>query len=155
MTTEQTLQGIREIRFVGEAIDEVGDSLDMTDWDERYLTLRLFSNDQGGFVAAIEFSSSNSAIASAFEAEHLDTLEEVEKFFLAFDPLDHVSVSQRKDVSSPSILVLRQLSESYSKLVDELLANAAEYCDTHPNSRQVAATSGKEVNRVLKFFGLA
>lgn len=68
MATEQTLQGIRDIRFVGEAIDEVGDSLDMTDWDERHLTLRLFSNNEGGVVAAIEFSSSNSAIPSAWWA---------------------------------------------------------------------------------------
>ena len=147
MTRELKVQGSREIDFSGKIICEVSDSFDMTDWDERHLLLRLFTNDQGGFVAAIEFSSLNFSIASSREAEQLDTIEDVETFFLAFDPLDHVFVSRRRDVSTSSKYRRHQLSKLYGRLVRELLLTAKQFRDEHPGVEPVASTSGKEVNR--------
>jgi hypothetical protein len=149
MTRKLIVQGSREIKFSGKLICQASDSFEMTDWDERELLLQLFSNDEGGFVASIEFSSLNFSIATAREAEHLDTIGDVEKFFLAFNPLDHVFLNRRSDFSTSSKHRRRHLSELYARLVKELLTTAGQFRDEHPGVERVPSANGKEVNHLL------
>lgn len=155
MSSELKVHGAREITFHGDVICDISDSIDMTEWDERHVHLQLYSIDEGGFVGAIELSSSNFMIPAIREAEELDTVNEIAKFFSVFDPSEHVTEGRGRNATSSTTLSRHLLGQLYERLVDQALGAVADFHQRNPDCERKIVPAPREVNRVLKFLGLA
>ncbi len=122
-----------KVSFVGELVCKSAGVVEMCDGFNRQFALRLFANESGGFVPAIEYTSDNPNEKTGFVAEIVDLLKDVENFFFVFVADD--LLQKQKPVERDQIEARRKLETklraTYECLSSKFLEDVSQKLDSN------------------------
>ena len=119
----------REFQFHGDLLAHQEAKADLLNEASCQMSGQTYCIDGGGFVCSLEFLLSNQPNAPIVMFEEIDLMEDVEKFFYVFEPVEifkkAVTVEDREEVARNC----KRMSQVYEKMVFALLDQFQSECE--------------------------
>ena len=108
----------REFRFQGELLASQEATVNLLNDISCQLSATTYAIDDGGYVSSLEFRLSNHPSDPIVLFEEIDVMEDVEKFYYVFEPVEIFknnsgSVEEREEIAANC----RILSQAYEKMI--------------------------------------